>query len=330
MDPVTQAALGAAWAQPSARRPSIGLATAIGCIAGMAPDLDVLIRSSSDPLLALQYHRHFTHSLAFIPFGALLCALLLYPLLRRRLSFGWCYLFCFLGYASHGVLDACTSYGTMLLWPFSPVRIAWDVVSVVDPLVTLPLIGFVVASLLLRRPRLALAGVAWCAAYMALGLAQNHRATSAALALADERGHVPSRLTVKPAFGSIVLWKSIYEEDGHIHIDAVRVLGDVEIFPGQSLIKLNVERDFPWLDPTSQQSRDVQRFEWFADGYLALDATIPNRIVDVRYSLVPNRGDGLWAIELDPTATADSHAAYVTMRRRPLAEGRELLDMLFR
>jgi inner membrane protein len=329
MDPVTQAALGAAWAQPSARRPSVGWATAIGCIAGMAPDLDVLIRSSSDPLLALQYHRHFTHALVFIPLGALVCALLLFPLCRRRLSFGWCYVFCFLGYASHGLLDACTSYGTLLLWPFSSARIAWDVVSVVDPLVTLPLIACVISAMLLRRPGLALAGIAWCVAYMGLGLMQNQRAVQAALSLAEERGHRPERVTVKPSFANIVLWKSIYEAEGRIYIDAVRVLSKTDIYPGQALEKLDIARDFPWLDSASQQWRDVERFRWFADGYLALDAEMKNRVVDVRYSLVPNRGDGLWAIELDPAADAESHVAYVTMRRRALAEGKELLDMLF-
>src|SRR5690606_29471703 len=46
----------------------------LGALGGMAPDLDVIIRSASDPLLALEYHRHFTHSLAFIPIGGLLVA----------------------------------------------------------------------------------------------------------------------------------------------------------------------------------------------------------------------------------------------------------------
>jgi len=46
-------------------------ACVIGALAGMAPDLDILIRSSSDPLLKLEFHRHFSHSLFFIPVGTL-------------------------------------------------------------------------------------------------------------------------------------------------------------------------------------------------------------------------------------------------------------------
>ena len=34
-----------------------------------------------DALLVLDYHRHFTHALAFVPFGALIAALLLWPCL---------------------------------------------------------------------------------------------------------------------------------------------------------------------------------------------------------------------------------------------------------
>jgi len=35
----------------------------LGFLSGMAPDLDILIRSSTDPLLSLEYHRQFTHFL---------------------------------------------------------------------------------------------------------------------------------------------------------------------------------------------------------------------------------------------------------------------------
>ena len=70
MDPLTQGALGAALPQSTAVRGKYaGSAGLFGFLAGMAADLDVLIRSSSDPLLFLEYHRQFTHSLVFIPVG---------------------------------------------------------------------------------------------------------------------------------------------------------------------------------------------------------------------------------------------------------------------
>ena len=84
MDPVTQGALGAAAsvALLGRRSPvSAPALAAMGWLGGMAADLDVLIRSSSDPLLAIEYHRHFTHSLAFVPLGGLIVAL---PWLLRK------------------------------------------------------------------------------------------------------------------------------------------------------------------------------------------------------------------------------------------------------
>ncbi len=142
MDPVTQGALGASVPQAFSRTTTVVAATLFGAVSGMAPDLDFLIRSDTDPLLYLKYHRQFTHSLIFIPVGSLICALVFHWLLGRRwqISFGLTYLFCLLGYATHGLLDACTSYGTQLLWPFSDARFAWNTISIVDPLFTLPLL----------------------------------------------------------------------------------------------------------------------------------------------------------------------------------------------
>ena len=62
MDPVTQSALGASLAQTKSKPNKVWVAAILGCIAGLAPDLDVLIFSSEDPLLFLEYHRQFTHS----------------------------------------------------------------------------------------------------------------------------------------------------------------------------------------------------------------------------------------------------------------------------
>jgi inner membrane protein len=71
MDPVSQGVVGAAFAQTAARRGQLATVAWYGALGGMAPDLDVLFQSPTDPLLFLEFHRQFTHSLVFIPFGAL-------------------------------------------------------------------------------------------------------------------------------------------------------------------------------------------------------------------------------------------------------------------
>ena len=74
MDPITQGVVGAAAAQTSAKKKNILGIGIIGILAGLAPDLDIFIRSTTDPILFLEYHRQFSHSLIFIPVGALLVA----------------------------------------------------------------------------------------------------------------------------------------------------------------------------------------------------------------------------------------------------------------
>ena len=140
MDPLSQGTVGAAFAQSAANKNNILKIGVIGFLAGLAPDLDILIQSSTDPILFLEYHRQFTHSLFFIPFGSLIVALVLFPLVKSSMSIKTVYFASLLGYATHGLLDACTSYGTQLFWPFSNERVTWNNISIVDPLFTIPVL----------------------------------------------------------------------------------------------------------------------------------------------------------------------------------------------
>ena len=313
MDPVTQGVLGASLSQSFSRnKKQTAIAGLFGLLSGLAPDLDVFIRSSSDPLLFLEYHRHFTHSLAFIPFGGLLCGTVMYLLLGKRwgVSFLLTCLYCTLGYATHAVLDACTSYGTQLFWPFSNIRIAWNSMSIIDPIYTVPIIVGVLLAAIKKQPSIARIVFAWALIYPCIGVFQHNRAIEAGLTLAHARGHEPIRINAKPSLGNIFLWKVIYETHEHYYVDAVRVLSDTKKYPGEKIEKLDIARDFYWLDSDSQQAKDIERFRWFSNGYIAQDPNNPNRIVDVRYSFVPNEVEALWGILLSPQADVDEHVVY--------------------
>ena len=316
MDPLTQGVLGAALPQTMQRNSQVGIAGALGLIAGMAADLDVLIRSTTDPLLFLEYHRQFTHALIFIPVGGLICALALYWILGRRrgLSFAQTYLFCTLGYATHALLDTCTSYGTMLYWPFSNERLSWSIISIVDPLFTIPVLVLVVLAGLRQKPVFARGALAWAVIYLTAGALQHQAALAMGGKIAASRGHTPMRLEVKPSFGNILVWKTIYETPDQFYVDAVRTGVQPRVFSGVSLPKLVSARDLPWLDPASQQAKDVARFAWFSQGFVAEDPKRPNRIIDIRYSLLPNTASALWSIELEPSAAPTAHARYQTHR----------------
>ena len=316
MDPLTQGALGAALPQATCRNVSAGVAGGLGFLAGMAADLDVLFRSSTDPLLFLEYHRQFTHSLVFIPIGGLLSACVLHWILGRRwkLGFRQTALFCTLGYATHALLDAATSYGTMLLWPFSDERFAWKIISVVDPLFSLPIAGLVALAALKRKPVFACFALVWAGIYLALGAIQHQTALKMGRDIAESRGHTPVRLEVKPSFGNILVWKTLYEAADRYYVDAVRAGIAPKVYPGASVAKLDIARDLPWLEPGSQQAIDIERFRRFSDGFISLDPVTPNSIIDVRYSLIPNEVAALWSIEVDRNAAQTDHVRFHTHR----------------
>ena len=318
MDPLTQGALGAALQQTIAKKVSVGRAGLFGFFAGMAADLDVFFRSPEDPLLFLEYHRQFTHSLVFIPIGGMLCGMLLYALLGRRwiLSLWQSFLFCTMGYATHALLDSCTSYGTQLLWPFSDVRVAWDAISIVDPLFTVPILLGVFMAGRYKKSFFARAALVWAVIYIALGVLQRERAITIGKGLAIERGNKLLRIEAKPSFANIFLWKIVYETQERFYIDAVRPSFSPKVFNGTSISKLDVSKDFPWLIPNSQQAQDIERFRWFSNRYVAKDPSHPNRVIDVRYSMVPNEIAALWSIELSKTAPIDAHVKFLTSRER--------------
>ncbi len=329
MDPVSQATLGAVVAQSSSDPRRLRAAAFLGCMAGLAPDVDVFIRSTADPLLFLEYHRQFTHSLFFIPVGALICSALFYLAVRRHLSFKETFLFCILGYATHGLLDACTTYGTQLFWPFSNYRVAWNNVSVIDPLFTIPAFLLAVAAIIKARASYTRIAFAWIIFYLLLGLIQKERAEFAALELVRSRGHHPVRLEAKPGFANLLLWKIVYEQDGAYYVDAIRVGFTTRIYPGAHTEKLDIPKHLSWLDPDSQQAKDIERFRWFSNNYLAVDPRDRNLIIDMRYSMIPNEIDALWGIRLDPNASATAHVSYQTNRDPSPERMRKLMSMLY-
>lgn len=277
------------------------MASLVGFLSGLLADIDILIRSSDDPLLVLEYHRHFTHSLIFIPVGGLIASGLLWLFIKKRLSFGKIYLYATLGYATGGLLDACTNYGTQLLWPFSDARIGWNLISVIDPVFTLTLAFFVVIAVFGKSRYIARAGLVFAACYLLFGFYQGERAEEVMRTIADGRGHEIERITVHPSIGNLILWRSIYQSEGEYYVDAVRVgvLSEPKIYEGGSLKAAELTNDFHAIDKNSVLYKDILRFEHFSDGFLVIHPEYPSVLGDLRYSLLPNGIKPLWGIEID-------------------------------
>ncbi|MEZ9409040.1 metal-dependent hydrolase [Vibrio lentus] len=330
MDPLTQGVLGASLSQSVSKKQHLVVAGVLGLLSGLAPDLDAFIRSQSDPLLALEFHRQFTHSLLFIPIGSLIFALVLHPLIAktRGLSFKQSWLYCALGYGTHALLDSCTTYGTQLFWPLTNERFAWNTISIIDPVYTLPILILLVFAIWKRDPWLARVAFLWALIYPTLGMIQRDRAEAVGWQLAQERQHTPIRLEAKPSFANILVWKVVYETEHRYYVDAVRVGTSVKTYPGESIAKLDVSLDFPWLDLNSQQAKDIERFRWFSNGYVAQDPADEMRIIDIRYSMVPNQLSTLWSTKLEPSVDSEMHVRYETHRDNAPESRQIFLDML--
>ena len=330
MDPLTQGTIGAVLPQALSKK-NLGIVALLGFLSGMAPDLDIFIRSSTDPLLSLEYHRQFTHSLVFIPFGGLICALFLFVVFKKISPFNFkkTWLYCTLGYGTHGLIDACTSYGTLLFWPLSDVRIAWNNISIIDPLFTLPLILLIALATIKKKNVYSKIALGWAVIYLMIGMYLHNVAINVGKEIAEQRGHTITRIKAKPSFGNLILWKTIYETDNQFYVDATNLLFN-KIIPGESIKKLNQEEDFPWLKEESQQYKDVERFKWFSNDFLAVNPQNKNQIIDIRYSGIPNEIGGLWGVQLNPNKHNQEHVEFVSMRSASIERFKVLRDMILK
>jgi len=317
LDLLTQGLLGGALALSFANKRESRTAVATGFAAALVADADILIGASGDPLLNLEFHRHFSHSLIFIPFGALIASLLLWPLLRKRLGFSRIYLYALLGYATSGLLDACTSYGTHLLWPFSDERIAWSIIAIIDPVFSLVLLIALFFGLRRCKPEPARVGLALAGGYLLLGLWQHGNALRSATELAQQRGHEVQRIIVKPTMANLLLWRSVYQSGDLFYVDAIRVgLGSERIYPGESARIFRLEQDRPDLGRESVLAGDIGRFSKLANGYVVADPGRANVLIDIRYSMLPIGITPMWGIDLN-VAEASQHAKFEVYRDRP-------------
>lgn len=329
MDILTQGLLGGLLAQSVARKDEKRLATVAGIVAGLIADADVLISSSSDPLLQIEYHRHFTHALIFIPFGAAIALFLLWPFMRQKLPLSRLYIFCLAGFSLSGVLDSFTSYGTHLFWPFTDTRTSFNLIAIVDPVFTLILLVALIMGLQKLHRAFAVSGLLLAASYLGFGFIQQQRAETLAIELASSRGHELERHLVKPTIGNLVLWRSIYVHQGDIYVDAIRVgyFGGSKIYQGQVVPRFSMARDYPGLDSTTVLHRDINRFIRFSDDWVAVDASRQHVLGDVRYSLLPASTRPLWGIELDPE-NPENHAKYLFFRENDTSHRQKFLDMV--
>ncbi len=143
------------------------------CVA-MLPDADYALHFISD-ITYLRYHRGITHSVLLLPLWIWLC----YSLLPRRRHLSPCMPWLIsAALAIHILLDVITSFGTMILAPFSDWRATLDLVFIIDPLFSATLLlPLLLMPAFKRQARmLGILGLAAMVSYLTLTLVNHERA----------------------------------------------------------------------------------------------------------------------------------------------------------
>jgi len=312
MDNVTHAALGLSAGLVVARRGgSLSAAALASLLASEAPDLDVFVRQSDDVLASFRWHRHFAHSFAFVPIWGFLAAWLTSKLYqwRRHVTIPWTELFIpgMVGTLTHLLCDNCTSYGTILLWPFNTTRYAWDCLPIIDLFATLPLLTLTFLALRGEKSRkLAAIGLSWFILYASFGVFQNFRAENHLRAWLTAQKISPGRLTVKPTISNLWLWRATWEHEGRWHVAVLHLKpwGETKLLLGETSAVWSPTT--PGNPPAgSAGAKTLEDFSAFTRGWNSYRPAAEGLIIgDIRYALVPTSAQPVWALQCDPNGQA--------------------------
>ena len=290
MDSLTQIVLGAAVAAvfvpPEHRRAALLAGAALGTL----PDLDVIAINAftDDPVERMVRHRGFSHSLLVLPvLGAMLWAWLRTRGGRVAEAAGPWFWAIQLVLITHPLLDACTVYGTQLLWPL-PVRpVMWSSIFIIDPLYT---VWLLLACLLAWRwhedaaaRRALIAGLLLSSLYLGFSFYakwQVERVAERTLTRM-QLGDAP-RFSVPMPFNTL-LWRVVaMTPDGYVEGDRSLVAdrGDMRFqrYPSDT-INLQLLRSHP----------PVRRLQWFNHGFMKAEQRDGQLVIsDLRMGAEPD------------------------------------------
>jgi inner membrane protein len=181
----------------------------------------------------------------------------------------WAWLF-FYAIVTHPILDAFTTFGTRLFWPFSDVRVSLSNISIVDPIYTIPFLATVIAcgfySRTDRRRQITnWVGIGVSCFYMMATMSTRKHVDKVMESSLSKQGIVPDKMISTPTIFNNILWFSIAQKDSNYYcgyyslldheakIDSIRVLPQ-----NQYLVK-----EF-------MQQKELKILTWFSDQYYNL------------------------------------------------------------
>lgn len=316
MDSLTHVALGATIAGTMLGRAHGRKAYVGGAILATLPDLDVFIRHGN-PIAAMVDHRSFSHSLLTLT----VLALVLVWLFRRwrpSPAYGGTWLFAtvWITLATHPLLDAFTSYGTQLFWPWHPTPATWSTLFIIDPFFTLPVLVALVTGLIAgvtpRSLRIAHWALVLSAAYLALSVVAKFALEDRVRTQLERQGIVVQSMFSTPEPFSILLWRVLARTpDDHV-VEAI--IGVLDTRPAETLIQpLNTSLlhglpDIPALDTLRWHTGGWLRYDVIDDQLVVTDLRmgLAAGLYSFRFDVAKRNVQGQWQA-VPPTRWRSSH-----------------------
>jgi inner membrane protein len=220
MDTLTHALSGALLARATAPKNApprtIPRRVAAGFFACAAPDLDFVL-GFVGPVEYLLSHRGITHSIVLLPLWALILSWILAKLLREPGGWRALYGVTALALLVHIVGDVITSFGTMVLAPFSDWRAAIGTTFIIDLWFSGIIAAGLVASAIFYRSRMpAAAAAVLLAGYVGFQFVQKQNALDLGLGYANSMGIRNANVTAHPRPVSPFNW-TVFVSDDEVH-----------------------------------------------------------------------------------------------------------------
>ncbi|CAM1351315.1 metal-dependent hydrolase [Tenacibaculum insulae] len=294
MDSLTQIVLGAACGELVLGKRIGNKALLFGAIGGTIPDLDVFIGGwlYGNEIDAMAFHRGFMHSILFAFLGSFFFGWITFKLYNKGKRVetttlkNWIWLY-FLAIFTHPILDSFTPYGTQLFLPFSNYRVAFNNISVVDPLYTLPFLVCLIVAMFYNRKRTrratwVKAGVYISSAYMLFTLGNKIYVDTVFKDSFDKAGVTYSRYSTQPTIFNNVLWYGVAETEKEYKV------GFYSLFDKKRSVDtiLTIPKNRKLLDVNHP---DIKTLIWFSNGYYNLapmDSSKNIQYLDLRYPLL--------------------------------------------
>ena len=295
MDSLTQIVLGAACGEAILGKKIGNKALLFGAIGGTIPDLDVFIGPwlHSNEIQAMAFHRGFMHSILFSILGTFLFGWLIFKLYNKGKRYNttrlkdWQLLF-FWSLFTHPILDCFTPYGTQLFFPFTDYRVAFNNISVADPLYTTPFFICLIVVLFYKRQKLKRRlwlklGLGVSSAYMLLTLGNKLYIDSVFKTSLEEDNITFERYRSQPTIFNNILWYGVAETKTAYYLGFYSILDKTNKITDWKVIK----KDERPLIPMG--NNDLATLAWFSDDYYKVRKTDTENeytYSDLRYALL--------------------------------------------